>query len=169
MEIRHYQKMRNVDRLMGTPKNRRYDLMQHSYMVSMLFCHFAKLESVPYDKVVLECILHHDIVEVLTGDLIHPVKNFSKVTKDCWEQIEEEILNCNPEFQPYSDHEMRNTMTTTQFALFKACDLLDLYIFCKEEQALGNSTEGISYVISNIGNLLPKQFESVNKYISNYE
>jgi 5'-deoxynucleotidase YfbR-like HD superfamily hydrolase len=167
MEIKHYQRMRNIDRISGAPKNRRYDLMQHSYMTTMLFMKFAKLEGIAIDMVVLDCVLHHDILEVLTGDLIWPVKNFSKKTKDCWEEIENEIVATNSEFKQYSDVEMKNTMTKIQHDLFKACDVLDLYIFCMEEQSIGNHSKEIMEVIYNCRATLGGKFSSIDNYILN--
>jgi 5'-deoxynucleotidase YfbR-like HD superfamily hydrolase len=168
MEIKHYQRMRNIDRLSGTLKNRQYDLMQHSYMVAILFMRFSKLEGIPIDMVVLDCVLHHDILEVITGDLIWPVKNFSAKTKASWELIEEEIVNSNPEFKKYSDVEMENTMTKIQYTLFKACDVLDLYIFCMEEQTMGNHSKEVIEVIYNCRVMLDGKFSTIDNYILNY-
>ena len=45
-------------------------------------------------------------------------------------------------------------MTEEQRILFKVCDYLDLWIFCKQEEALGNTTIGNKTVIDNCKKLI---------------
>lgn len=138
ISINSYRKMLNIQRLSGTYKQRSYNLAEHSYYVSILFQHFADIEKIDYGVRELSLILRHDLVEVLTGDLIYTVKNSSPNNKERWALIEEEIINKHKEFLPYSDDNLKSSLTKDQLRLFKACDLLELWIFLQEERALGN-------------------------------
>ena len=147
-------KMKDVERLNGTRKIQSYNLLEHSYMVAMLFKIFASKEDVSYDASVLDYVLCHDIPEVITGDCIHPVKYFNKKTSDCWNSIEEEILNANPSIRRYGYISER--LTERQYALFKMCDILDLAIFVYREIKLGNNMTSMIHVWHKCHELLRK-------------
>lgn len=166
--VKYYRKMKYIDRLTGVPKQRNYNLMEHSYMVGMLFRHFASIEDVPYDINIWDMVFNHDIAECVTQDLPYPVKNFNKITKDSWEAIEEELLQANPALKRYGDKELKESMSPRQYALFKMCDILDLLIFVKEEIDLGNNSKEIKEVERNcfkIINNLEFPFPKIKKYI----
>ena len=65
-------------------------------------------------------------------------------------------------------------MTEMQYRLLKCCDYLDLWIFCKNEVALGNNTQKIHSVIKHCNELLEKYsdnwnyFKSIKKFTENY-
>ena len=167
--IRYYRRMKNVDRMSGTIKHRPYSLLEHQYMVAVLFRIFASRENVAYDMQVFDLILNHDNLEAVTGDLVYPVKNASNKTRECWDTIEEEILKLHPVLERYSDNNLREGMTELQRNLFKACDYLDLWIFLKEEIALGNASRDIVEMLGNCERLIPKDFRSINKFMADYE
>lgn len=172
IDIKYYCKMKNIDRLAQGYKNRPYNLLEHQYMVAMLFRHFASLEDVSYDINVLDLVLHHDIVEVVSADLPWPIKNFNYKTKEAWGVIEEEVIKKHFQLEKFSDENLKKGMTPIQFALFKACDILDLYIFVKEEMKLGNNTIFIKEVEKNcldIINSLEFDFPKIKKFINEYE
>jgi 5'-deoxynucleotidase YfbR-like HD superfamily hydrolase len=166
---------RNIQRMSGRFIHRSYDLTQHQWLVGMLFRHFALLDDVSHDINVWDIVLKHDIVETATMcDLIWPVKNLNEKTKEAWEVIEDEVLQINPQLERYSDKAMKEGMTSRQFALFKACDYLELLVFCKEEQAFGNQTKEIVEVIYNCECLIKKycqefNFVNLQKFVENYE
>ena len=171
IDIKYYRKMRNVDRLAQGYKNRPYNLLEHSYMVAMLFRHFASLEDVSYDINVFDLVLYHDVVETISSDLPWPIKNFSDKTKEAWGVIEEEVIKEHFQLERYSDENLKKGMTNLQYSLFKACDILDLYIFVKEEIQLGNNTLFIKEVKKNcetILNSLEFQFPKIKKFIEEY-
>jgi len=172
IDIKYYRKMKNIDRMAMGFKNRPYNLLEHCYGVGMLFRHFASLENVPYDINVWDIVLHHDIVEVETTDLPYTIKNFSQVTKQAWEEIEDELVSRHFQLEPYSDAEIKSSLTPLQFALFKACDMLDLWIFCKEEQAIGNKTRFVQEIVDNcikVLNSLEFKFTKIIKFVETYE
>lgn len=169
MEIKYYRKMKLIERLSGTFKHRSYNLLEHSYMVAVLFKHFASKENVAYDINVLDIILHHDIVEVETMDLIYTVKNNSEVTKDCWEKIENDILKKHKSIERYSDPNIKRNLTLLQHSLFKACDILDLWIFLKEEVSIGNKSKNVLEIIKRCEEIITKDFRSINTYMAEYD
>lgn len=130
-------KMKDVERFNGTRKLQGYNLLEHSYMTAMLFRIFASKEDVAYDMNVFDYVLCHDIPETITGDCVHPVKYFNKKTSDCWQTLEDEILNANPSIRRYG--KIAEHLTEKQYALFKMCDILDLAIFVYREIKLGNT------------------------------
>lgn len=168
MEIKYYQKLRNINRLSMMFTFRNYNLMEHQYMVAMLFRKFASLEDVAYDINVLDLVLHHDIVETVTSDLPWPVKNFSMETKAAWEVIEDKITDHHFQLEKYSDHNLKMGMTKRQYDLFKVCDVLDLLIFVREERKLGNNSEDIIEVEDNcfkIFDSIETRFPHIKEYI----
>jgi len=167
--IRYYRRMKNVDRMSGTMKHRPYNLLEHQFMVAVLFRMFASRENVAYDMQVFDLVLNHDAVESITSDLVYPVKNASNKTRECWDIIEEEVLKSHPALERYSDKNLKEGMTESQRNLFKACDYLDLWIFLKEEIALGNTSRDIVEMLENCERLIPKGFESINKFMVDYE
>lgn len=151
-QIHYYRKMLNVQRLSGTSKLRSYNLAEHSYFVALLFQDFAKIEGIEYDIEVLEAVLKHDFLEVLTVDLPYHVKNHSKETQEAWETIENTIVKARKDefaFPLMSDEDIHSILNKEQFILMKACDILELLLFCLEEWSLGNKTKALRVVIDN--------------------
>lgn len=172
MDIRYYRKMKNVQRLGMIHVNRSYNLLEHCYMTAMLFKHFASLEDVPYDMDVFDIILHHDVVEVETTDLPHPIKNFSPKVKEAWEEIENEVTKRHHQLNRYSDKNIKLGLTQRQFDLFKVCDTIDLLIFVREEIAIGNRTKDILEVEKNCLSILDNiqtYFPHAVKFVQEYE
>jgi 5'-deoxynucleotidase YfbR-like HD superfamily hydrolase len=135
-------------------------------MVTILFAHFAKLEKIGYDAKVLEVIMHHDILEVVTGDLPYTIKNLSSSTKACWSAIETETAIEFPSFDEYTDENIKKAMTKKQYKLFRACDLLDLWIFLAEENRLGNSALPIHEIRDKCVELIGGKFKSIDEYMT---
>lgn len=168
MDILYYRKMKNVERLSGTFKFRPYNLLEHQYMVAVLFRHFASLEDVSYDINTLDYVMHHDALESVTMDLIWPVKNFNKRTKECWEIIEEEIIKQNHQLDKYSDKSLKENLTPIQHKLFKNCDVLDLWIFLKEEWEMGNRSYKVKEALDNCEMLISKDFKHITKFMESF-
>lgn len=168
IDIKYYQKCRNIQRLNGVYTQRDYNLMEHQWMVGVLFRQFASLEDVSYDINVWDIILKHDLVETITMDLPWPVKNFNNETKEAWETIEKEIGKEHFQFEQYSDESIKSNLNPRQFALFKACDTLDLLIFVKEEIEFGNDSKEMLEVERNCLKILGSlefKFPKIYKFI----
>lgn len=170
IEIKYYQACRGVKRMGNIFTLRPYNILEHQYIVGMLFRNFASKEDVPYDINVWDIVLNHDIIEAVTQDLPWPVKNFNPVTKEAWQTIENEILKSHPQLCKYSDEEMKKRLNERQHALMKACDTLDLFIFVKEEQKYGNCSKEILEVEQNCLRILEGlkfKFPKIQKFIEN--
>lgn len=169
MDIKYYRKCKNIERLQGSYKHRSYNLLEHQYVVAVLFKHFASLEDISYGMPEFDKILHHDILEVETTDLIYTVKNLNEETKKAWNKIEEEVIKEHFQLRNYSDENIKMSLNEYQFKLFKVCDMLDLWIFCKEEMILGNRSINMKLVIDNCEKAILGKFESVDKFMKEYE
>lgn len=167
--------MKNVQRLPNTPHHRGYNLLEHGFVVGMLFRWFASQEDVAYDITVWDKVLMHDYVESVTGDLNLLVKRHSALTADCWAKIEDDICKGNTALAPYTDAEIKASMTDLQYRLFKCCDYLDLWIFCVQERTMGNRQPGILDCINNCRKLIVKysndckDFKSIIEFMNAYE
>lgn len=165
MNIKYYRRQKNVNRLGTIAITRPYNLLEHSYMVTVLFCHFAKLEGIPYDVDTIDRIMHHDIVETITGDLPYPIKHSSSLTEEAWAMIEKDAIKDHPDLKPYTDEVMESVFTAEQLKLFKMCDLLDLWIFLKEEYSMGNSTTACIEIIDRCETWIRGNFKSIDDYM----
>lgn len=167
--------MKEIKRLPNTPHHREYNLLEHCFVVGMLFRWFASEEDVSYDINVFDKVLLHDYVESVTGDLNACVKKFNETTAVSWEKIEHEICSKNSILAPYTDEVIKSSMTMLQYKLFKVCDYLELWIFCKNEQSLGNNSKKLLECINNCQRLIEKYtedwkyFKSVKKFMLQYE
>lgn len=172
MEIKYYRALKNIDRLTGVTKHKNYNLLEHSYMVAILFKKFASIEDVPYTMVEFDLVMNHDIVESVTGDLSYEVKKATHKTEISWEIIEDEIIKIHPQLDHYSDKRIKSGLNERQYNLFKTCDTLDLWIFLKEEVALGNTTSRVMQIIGNCERLIAKygsEFKTITNLMQNYE
>lgn len=167
--------MKEIQRLPNTPHHRGYNLLEHSFIVGILFRWFASEEDVAYTMDVFDKVLLHDYVESVTGDLNGCIKNFNQCTKSAWDVIEAEIVNSEPCLKPYSDEALKKGMTELQHRLFKMCDYLDLWIFCQNEKALGNTTQKLLACIENCEKAMAHisqdwvLFKSIQKFMKQYE
>lgn len=172
-QILYFYKCKDIQRFNGAYTHRTYNLMEHQWNVGMLFRYFASIEDVPYDINVWDIVLKHDMGEVATScDLPWTIKNFNQKTKEAWSVIENEMLKHHYFLEKYSDENIKNSLTELQFALFKACDTLDLFIFCKNEISLGNKSVDMLKAIENcllIFDSLKFQFPSINNFVNSYD
>lgn len=167
--VKNYRKMAYVQRLSSVFKHRSYNLLEHSFMVMSLFKYFCEKEGIEYDLEVLDKVANHDLIETVTGDLLNPVKHLSKETGLAWQLIEDSLVKVNPHLEPYSDKSIEETLSPVQFAMFKACDLLCLWMFCKEERMMGNGTLEILEIIDHIEcKMRTTSFYSIWEFIENY-
>ena len=164
-------RLKSIKRLPNTPHHMEYNVMEHSYVVAVLFKWLAAEEDVSYNMDVFERVLLHDFVESVTGDLNYCVKNLSEKTYTAWGVIEEEVTAQNSFLSRYTDEEIKETLTPLQYDLFKCCDYLDLFIFSCKEIILGNRSDGILACYQNCMELIchysKNRFSKV-RWIVNY-
>lgn len=149
--IKKERSMLNVERMACSPKIKGYNLADHSYYVAMMFQDLADEYEIQYDTTVMKIVMRHDFMEAFTGDLIYPVKNLSEDTSKAWNLIEKESYDYNSGRYNgiYSDADIRAILTPEQFALLKACDAFELFLFCMSEYRLGNHTPELKEILLN--------------------
>jgi 5'-deoxynucleotidase YfbR-like HD superfamily hydrolase len=168
-KINQIRRMKNVNRL-GTERiTRPYNLLEHSFMVTILFRYFAEVENVFYDEYDIDLIMHHDLLETVTGDLPYNVKNLNIETEKCWAIIERDVAKGNPVLEKYTDQRIGEILNARQYQLFKACDLLDLWIFICEEFQLGNLDKNLAQISERCVSLIGDTFPSINQFMKEYD
>lgn len=159
-------KLKNVQRLSGKYLIQKYSVAEHCYYTGILFEHFAKLEDINITLIETDFVYRHDMLEAITGDIQRPAKTHNKTINKCWETIEEQ-LSFEFGIVRYLDSFADIHFSKVPLKLFKACDLLELYLFCHEEYNLGNQSKDILTVLNNcFDNLIVSDFSSIADYVS---
>lgn len=78
--------------------------------------------------VLYEAILHHDLPELMTGDVPAPIKRAHPELGPLMDSIEQELYPLYQEFD----------LTTEEGALLKWADRMELVLWCLEEVRMGN-------------------------------
>ena len=164
LNIQSYRDLLKTQRLTGHFIHRSYNLVEHQYGVAMLFQIFAIEEGIEYDLKALNVVLHHDVAERITSDLPYPIKNFSEQTKQAWRLIENEVCK-GKDVEEFSDENIKKLLTEQQYKLFKAVDILELWIFIWEELHIGNKTAEMYKVKDVCEGLMIGKFKSIDKYL----
>lgn len=165
-KIKCLRQLKNVERLNGKYKIQRYTVAEHCYYTGILFEHFAEKENVYPDTVQRDFVYKHDILESITGDILRPAKSINHKVKEHWRKIEM-YVSCEYGLSEYTDEYTKYWEPKTR-ELFEACDILELYLYCKEEHNLGNRSEWLRVVLKNCVDFIDNsQFESIKEYIRN--
>lgn len=136
-------RMRDVRRLSGFYLTRPYSDAEHCYYTGLLFLKMARDHAVALSPSSIAWVFCHDAMEVATGDLLYPVKNASKDSREAWDIIEEEAGLAFPKMAEFTDARGKELLGEKAWALFKACDSLELWLFCREEAERGNVLRNI--------------------------
>ena len=108
------------------PHHGQYNIAQHSYgAVSLLLL----LHPNP-SLTLIKAVQWHDVAERWLGDIPAPAKWTHAELGEAYERAEEELLKCLGLFGELTDLEV---------AWLKAVDTLELWLWCREEEALGNA------------------------------
>jgi len=142
-------KMNSVYRCSGTRLNRPYSLSEHGFHVAeLLYVLSARIGVVPTAQDMF-LAMNHDMVETETGDLLYPAKNSSETTKIAWRIVEEQIISAVPALAPFEDHAIHSKMSSeTVHALFRFCDMLELWYAMREERVTGNCSPDVLRILS---------------------
>jgi len=169
MKIEYYRRMKNIQRLGTHVIQREYNLLEHQYMVTVLFRHFAYREDVPYNIDTLDLVMKHDVLEIFTGDLPYDIKKINSLVEKSWDVVEQEVAEIHPELKPYTDTNIQQAMNPSQYKLFKACDMLELWVFIWEEMQLGNRNPRLAAVEKRARKILNDfSFVSIIQFMNNY-
>ena len=109
-----------------TPHHGSYSVAEHSWNVASLL---AILHPDPSKELILAG-LWHDVHERWTGDMPAPIKwCLGKVAKDEFKRLEISIEE---------NLEIDVALSTDDIKWLKACDMLEFWLWCKDQIALGN-------------------------------
>lgn len=148
-------KMNSVYRCSGTRLNRPYSLTEHGFHVAELLHILSRRIGVTVTGQDMFLAMNHDLMETETGDLLYPAKNLNETTKISWGHIEEQISHRIPALAPFEDRAIHSKMSSAAVhALFRFCDMLELWYSMKEERELGNYSKDVLRIISVAENVL---------------
>ena len=107
-----------------------------------------ELVDLPHDikyKLLSYCLIH-DAAEIHVGDMPHDVKAAYPKIKEMLEQFEDDFYIQSG----LSDvaNVIRDDYQKIKYNLFKLCDLMDVFMYAKEEIYLGNQTLEMSNILS---------------------
>lgn len=118
---------------------RTQSVAEHSFGVAQL----ALLVQPNCSLEVLSAAIHHDLPELVTGDIPAPVK---------WENPELGTLLKDLENKFNQKHNLGTALSSDDWHLLKWCDMAELVLWCMEELELGNQgirpliVRGINYL-----------------------
>ena len=120
----------------------------HSYYVSYTMMRLLELVDLPHDikyKLLSYCLIH-DAAEIHVGDMPHDVKAAYPKIKEMLEQFEDDFYIQSG----LSDvaNVIKDDYQKIKYNLFKLCDLMDVFMYAKEEIYLGNQTLEMSNILS---------------------
>lgn len=116
-----------VERCHGIPHQGSYNNAAHSWGVAMLM-HYLWPEDFP--RLALVC-LAHDVPEAWVGDVPAPTMRYVPGLKDSLARMEDRLLTSY-------GLPTESGLSEEDHAKLKACDRLEFYLWCREQEALGN-------------------------------
>lgn len=116
-----------VERCHSIPHQGSYSNAAHSWGVAMLMWYLFPAD---FERLAIYCI-GHDVPEGWVGDVPAPTLRHTQHVRA--ELAELERLICQDLGLPYEGH-----LSPEDHAKLKACDRLELYLWCCEQLALGN-------------------------------
>ncbi len=116
-----------VERAHGIPHHGSYSNAAHSWGVAMLM---LQLWPEDFPRLAAACLIH-DIPECWTGDIPAPSMRYIPGMKEAIGKIEDRLL-ARIDLPSYSD------LPPEDYRKLKACDWLEFWLWCREQQAFGN-------------------------------
>lgn len=138
----------NIIRYNNRLKIHNQTVASHSYYVSYTMMRLLEIIDIPIDikyKLLSYCLIH-DISEIHIGDMPHDIKASKPEVKNMLEQFEEDFYAQAGLSDIYEV--IKDDYQKIKYNLFKLCDLMDVFMYAKEELYLGNSTVEMSNILS---------------------
>ena len=154
----------------------------HSYYVSYTMMRLLELVDLPYETKykLLSYSLIHDAAEIHVGDMPHDVKAAYPKIKEMLEKFEDDFY-IQSGLSDISNI-IKDDYQKIKYNLFKLCDLMDVFMYAKEELYLGNETLEMSHILSQsiedcntivkalrFYNVIPKDFNFIKFLDEIYE
>ena len=143
-------KMKHIKRWGLMRNTREENVQEHSLQVAMVAHALATVKNTLFGadvdvRRVLELALFHEAGEVITGDLVTPIKYFNQEIKTAYKQIEEianhKLLDMLPEeVKPaYAPLLCEEGHAGEEWRIVKRADRICAYLKCVEELRTGNA------------------------------
>lgn len=131
VEAKLYRDAGNVQRYHVKRTHRRQTVAEHTFGMLMLVKQVLAHTEINPDRVVLmyNYILHHDLPELMTGDIPAPIKRAHPTLGPMLDSIEADM---HPLY-------LDAAMTPGELALIKWADRMELVLWCLEEVRMGNT------------------------------
>lgn len=172
----------NIIRYNNRIKCHTQTVASHSYYVSYTMMRLLELVNLPDDikyKLLSYCLIH-DTAEIHVGDMPHDVKAAYPKIKEILERLEEDFY-IQSGLSGVADI-IKDDYQKIKYNLFKLCDLMDVFMYAKEEIYLGNETLEMSNILSQavedcntivkalrFYNVIPKDFNFIKFLDEIYE
>lgn len=103
---------------------------EHTFGMLMLVKQVVGYQAKEFDmQVVYEAIMHHDLPELMTGDMPAPIKRAHPELGPLMDSIEQELAPLYRDFE----------LSPLETALCKWADRMELVLWCLEEYRMGNT------------------------------
>ena len=138
----------NIIRYNNRMKCHTQTVAAHSYYVSYTMLRLLEIVDLPHDikyKLLSYCLIH-DAAEIHIGDMPHDVKAANPELKDMLERFEDDFFIQSGLSGIASI--IKDDYQKIKYNLFKLCDLMDVFMYAKEEIYLGNQTLEMSNILS---------------------
>lgn len=116
-----------VERYHSIPHQGSYSVAAHTSGMMLLAWYLFRADFAALAPV----IMAHDIPEAWVGDIPAPTLRHVPGMRDSLMVIEDRLLTG-------LDLPSENSLTGAQYAMYKACDRLEFYLWCLEQKAQGN-------------------------------
>lgn len=150
--------MKDVQRFAGACMLKPCSIATHGALTALIFIGLCDFTGDYLNGKEMELVLRHDILEVVTGDLLSPAKMLGE---EGWDKVEGKISQeLAPELYTYTGKSLRKLLGAYKYRLFKLADCLEGWHQCQEELALGNATERVKEAAVSYEEVLHNLIES---------
>ena len=143
MDIKVYYNLKNLIRYNQRVRLKDESVAEHSYYVALyteLICKELKMD-MKSRLMAIQYALLHDIPEIYTSDIPHPIKQKSDALKKSLKVLEREMLKEQlPEYLPLIEHVEEYDTLGLIHLIVETADVMSVIQYAKQEIELGNQT-----------------------------
>ena len=140
-------RMKNIRRGSLMRSNQEENVQEHSLQVAMIAHCLALIENKRYGGTlnpehVMALAVFHETAEVITGDLVTPIKYYNDIIRSAYKDVEEmaqkRMLSMLPEDMREESRPLIQSEDAPEYRYVKAADKIAAYLKCLEELRTGN-------------------------------
>lgn len=157
----------HVARWQGTPKLLPYNVSTHAFNCAQLYLQLSwTLGNCP-DIRMVTCLLNHDNMEALTGDVLAPAKNLKP---KLWDAIEDDVQSVYTKKNGINiflsvpvERDFHDVLDEDEYLLMKVIDMLEFLLHAQQEHTAGNRDKRVlASLIYGVG-ILRSEVASLEK------